>query len=302
MDNHSMSNRIMNVDPYEIIQAIDEPLLVLSESLTIVFGNRSFYSTFGVNRTEIEGTSVFSIGDGMFDLPIIREKFNQILKERKDPDTFDLDHIIPKAGRRTFMIFLNQILRHENTDSEQILIRFKDITDKLAADCAIMQKRLEIAEESKPIIKIWDDTLILPLIGTLDTIRAKKTTEQLLDAIRKESARFVILDGTAIENIDDAEVANLIKATRAIKLLGAQVILTGIKPEMAMTMVQLGIDLHDIQTRATLKEGMQHALESQGFIITYKGGIRDEQQLSIARDNERLQKSSIRLISPYREP
>jgi rsbT co-antagonist protein RsbR len=192
--------------------------------------------------------------------------------------------------------------RYGNSSTDQVVVRFIDITEKLAAERSIRQKTQEILELSTPISKIWDEILILPLIGTLDTIRANKMIEQLLEAIRRESARYIIMDGTAVQSIDETGATNIIKATVAIKLLGAQVIMTGIKPEVAMTMVQLGIELRDIQTRATLQEGVQYALESRGYLIMHKASIREEQQGNSGRENERSTKSTLRLISPYREP
>ncbi len=297
-----MSNRTTNVDPFEIIQTVDEPLFVLNESFAIVFGNRAFDNTFGVSRAEIEGNSIFSIGGGMLDIPIVREKFEGVFRERKSLESFDLEHVFPKAGRRTFTIHVSLMRRYGSASSEQIVARFIDITEKLAAERAIREKTQEILELSTPISKIWDEILILPLIGTLDTIRANKMIEQLLEAIRRESARYIIMDGTAVQTIDDTGATNIIKATAAIKLLGAQVIMTGIKPEVAMTMVQLGIELRDIQTRATLQEGVQYALESRGYLIMHKGSVREEQQINSGREQDRTPKSTLRLISPYREP
>ena len=297
-----MSNRTSNVDPFEIIQTVDEPLFVLNESFAIVFGNRAFDSTFGVNRAEIEGNSIYSIGGGMFDIPLIREKLDLVFREKRTLESFDLEHTFPKAGKRTFTIIASLMRRYGNATSEQMVVRFIDITEKLIAERSIRQKTQEILELSTPISKIWDEILILPLIGTLDTIRANKMIEQLLEAIRRESARYIIMDGTAVQSIDETGATNIIKATVAIKLLGAQVIMTGIKPEVAMTMVQLGIELRDIQTRATLQEGVQFALESRGYLIIHKGAIREEQQMNSGRDNERSTKSTLRLISPYREP
>jgi len=297
-----MSNRTTNVDPFEIIQTVDEPLFVLNESYEIVFGNRAFDTTFGVNRADIEGKSVYSIGGGMFDLPHMKEKLELVFREKKVIESFELDHTFPKAGRRTFTINASMMRRYGSAISEQVVVRFIDITEKLAAERAIREKTQEILELSTPISKIWDEILILPLIGTLDTVRADKMIAQLLDAIRRESARYIIMDGTAVQSMDETGARNIIKATVAIKLLGAHVIMTGIKPEVAMTMVQLGIELRDIQTRATLQEGVQFALESRGYLIMHKGAIREEQQINGPRDADRQPKSTLRLISPYREP
>jgi len=143
------------------------------------------------------------------------------------------------------------------------------------------------------------------MIGTLDAERANKMIEQLLDAISRERARSIIMDGTGITHIDEMVATHIIKATTAVKLLGSQVIMTGVKPEVAMMMVKLGIDLKDIVTRATLQEGVQYALDSRGYMVVSKSSIMSEEQTfqtAAPRQNGQSAKPTIRIVNPYREP
>jgi len=299
-----MSARTLNVDPFEIIQSIDEPLFVLNDKFAVVFGNRAFDQTFGVNRADIEGKSVYEIGSGMLNVQVIRQTLDSLKNAGTEVKRFEVEITIPE-GKKTFVVNAGMMRRYGSSNEDQFLVRFEDITDQLAAERSIKEKSAAILELSTPITKIWDEILVLPMIGTLDTERANKMIEQLLDAISRERARSIIMDGTGITHIDELVATHIIKATTAVKLLGSQVIMTGVKPEVAMMMVKLGIDLKDIVTRATLQEGVQYALDSRGYMVVSKSSIMSEEQTfqtASPRQNGQGTKPTIRIVNPYREP
>ena len=299
-----MSARTLNVDPFEIIQSIDEPLFVLNDKFAVVFGNRAFDQTFGVNRADIEGKSVYEIGSGMLNVQVIRQTLDSLKNAGTEVKRFEVDITIPE-GKKTFVVNAGMMRRYGSSNEDQFLVRFEDITDQLAAERSIKEKSAAILELSTPITKIWDEILVLPMIGTLDTERANKMIEQLLDAISRERARSIIMDGTGITQIDELVATHIIKATTAVKLLGSQVIMTGVKHEVAMMMVKMGIDLKDILTRATLQEGVQYALDSRGYMVVSKSSIMSEEQTfqtASPRQNGQGAKPTIRIVNPYREP
>jgi rsbT co-antagonist protein RsbR len=116
-----------------------------------------------------------------------------------------------------------------------------------------------IHELSTPIVPINDQILVLPLIGAIDATRAQQIMETMLEAIIQQRAQVLIVDITGIAAVD-TQVANyLLQSAQAAQLLGARVILVGIAPEVAQTIVQLGIDLSSILTRSTLKDGLRLA-------------------------------------------
>lgn len=299
-----MATRTLNVDPFEIIQSIDEPLFVLNDKFEVVFGNRAFDQTFSVSRADIEGKSVYGIGNGMLNIQLIRQTLESLKNAGTEVKRFEVEITIPE-GKKSFVVNAGMMRRYGSSNEDQFLVRFEDVTDQLAAELSIREKSAAILELSTPITKIWDEILVLPMIGTLDTERANKMIEQLLDAISRERARSIIMDGTGITHIDELVATHIIKATTAVKLLGSQVIMTGVKPEVAMMMVKLGIDLKDIVTRATLQEGVQYALDSRGYMVVSKSSIMsDEQTFQTAspRQNGQGTKPTIRIVNPYREP
>jgi anti-anti-sigma regulatory factor len=120
-----------------------------------------------------------------------------------------------------------------------------------------------LRELSTPIFPVSDDVVMIPLIGAIDSRRAQQVIEQLLQGVMNQRARIAILDITGMPLVDTQAADTLIRAAQAVRLLGAQVLITGIRPEVAQTMVSLGINLEGILTRATLQSGIAHALQQR---------------------------------------
>ncbi len=154
-----------------------------------------------------------------------------------------------------------------------------DITERKQAEQAmqqIEQERLQFQQElieaqqaairelSTPLIPLTKTVVLMPLVGTLDSRRTQQVMETLLEGVAARQADTVILDITGVQ-IVDTQVANaLIQATQAVRLLGAQIMLTGIGPVIAQTMVHLGIDLHSIHTQSNLEQAIRTVLRSAG--------------------------------------
>jgi PAS domain S-box-containing protein len=129
----------------------------------------------------------------------------------------------------------------------------------------IAAQQAALRELSTPIIPLTDDVVVMPLIGTIDSNRAQQVIETLLAGVAASRSKTAILDITGVQVVD-TQVANaLLRAAQAVKLLGARVVLTGIRPEIAQTLVGLGLDLSGIVTRATLQSGIAFALAGQAM-------------------------------------
>lgn len=146
---------------------------------------------------------------------------------------------------------------------------FRDVTEQHHAEeerAALQQQIIAVQQSalrelSTPLIPISDRVVIMPLIGTIDSTRAQQVMETLLDGIVRYQAEIVILDITGVQMVD-TQVANaLVQAAQAVKLLGAQVMLTGIQPRIAQILVHLGVDLSGIIAQGTLQAGIAYALD-----------------------------------------
>ena len=142
-------------------------------------------------------------------------------------------------------------LKQEVEERQQVEM---ELREKLAF---IHRQEEAIRAMSTPIIQIWDSVLTLPVVGSLDSARASSMMEQLLAEIVRTRSRFAILDLTGVDIVDTATADHLLKIMRAVELLGARCIVTGIRPGVAQTMVSLGVDLASISTLRNLQEGLK---------------------------------------------
>ena len=136
----------------------------------------------------------------------------------------------------------------------------RDITEKAERERLIVRQRDEILALSVPVIEVWDGVLVLPIIGTLDSYRAARTTEGLLQRMAELGTSVVILDISGVPLLDTAAAQNLLQTVGAARLMGAASIVSGVRPETAQSMVQLGVSLSGVHSRRTLRDALRLAL------------------------------------------
>lgn len=124
----------------------------------------------------------------------------------------------------------------------------------------IEEQAEHIRRLSTPVIEIWNDVLVMPLIGIIDGQRGEALMEAMLGSVAGRRARHVILDLTGVESIDTAAADQLLRVVRAGELVGAHCVLTGLHPTTAMTLTDLGVELGEIRTLRTVKEGLRYCL------------------------------------------
>ncbi len=132
----------------------------------------------------------------------------------------------------------------------------------------IREQTAAIAEMATPVTAIWDDILLLPLVGILDSLRAKQVMASTLQEIKETRARVLILDILGVPAIDTNIAGHLIKLVRAARLMGCECVLTGLSPAIAQTIVHLGIDLGDLRTSSRLSDGLAYAFRLRGLQVT----------------------------------
>ncbi|MES2786012.1 MAG: STAS domain-containing protein [Pseudomonadota bacterium] len=132
----------------------------------------------------------------------------------------------------------------------------------------IKRQQNELLELSTPVIKLWEGVLAVPMIGTLDSSRTQLVMEALLQRIVDTGSQLAIIDITGVPTVDTLVAQHLLKTVSAIRLMGAECIISGIRPQIAQTIVHLGIDLQGIASKATLADALSLALAQGGWRIT----------------------------------
>jgi rsbT co-antagonist protein RsbR len=159
---------------------------------------------------------------------------------------------------RAFIAIVHDLTERKRAEAERVRLQEQIIGAQAAA----------LAELSTPMIPISDEVLAMPLIGAIDTQRAQQVLEALLRGIEQSRARIAILDITGVPVVDTQVAKTLIIAAQGVRLLGAEIVLTGIRPEVAQTLVGLGVDLGSIVTRSTLQRGIAYARNGRAGIKT----------------------------------
>ena len=132
----------------------------------------------------------------------------------------------------------------------------------------IRQQQDSIRELSTPVLPVRSRLLILPIIGVLDSTRARQLTEQLLNGIRTHRAKVVVIDITGVPDVDESVADHLVRTVDASRLMGASVIITGLSPEIAQTLVTIGLDLSKMDTIGDLQGGLEKAEQLLGYSVT----------------------------------
>jgi rsbT co-antagonist protein RsbR len=137
-----------------------------------------------------------------------------------------------------------------------------------AREKIIADQAASMLELSTPVVRLWDGIIAVPLVGTLDSARTQLVTEKLLETLVATGADHAVLDITGVPTVDTEVAQHLLKTVSAARLLGAECIVCGIRPQVAQTIVSLGIEFGDITTKATLADALHHALTRSGLKVT----------------------------------
>ncbi len=143
-----------------------------------------------------------------------------------------------------------------------------------AGEELIARQRQQLLEVATPVISLWEGIVAVPLIGTLDSARSQVVMESLLQSIVTQRAQYAILDITGVPTVDSLVAQHLMKTVAAARLMGADCIVSGIRPATAQTIVQLGIDLGSVLTRASLADALAYALRQQDIEVSARVSLR----------------------------
>jgi rsbT co-antagonist protein RsbR len=150
---------------------------------------------------------------------------------------------------------VNMMLESLVTVREETLIAQSNLEEQIGT---IEKQRAAIRELSTPIIEVWAGVVCVPIVGILDSSRASEMTSALLNAVVEKKALFTIIDITGIDAMDTGATDHFLRMARAVRLLGAECVLSGVNPNVARTVTHMGIDLTGVRTHRTLREALQY--------------------------------------------
>ncbi len=182
-----------------------------------------------------------------------------------------------KDGKQFWASVVITALREKNGTLRGYGKVTRDLTERKRTEEQLQQQAREIMELSTPVMQVWQGVVVAPLIGSLDSQRTQQFMERLLNRIVETNSPMALVDIMGVPTIDTQTAQHLIETISAVRLLGAQVVLTGVRPAIAQTLVHLGIDLSDFSTRSSLAAGLRVALDKLNLQVVPKNheGNRD---------------------------
>ena len=257
--------KLLNAEFEGKINAIDKSQGTIEFNMdgTVITSNDNFLNVLGYSLEEVKGKHhrMFCEEDyaNSSDYKEFWEKLNQ--------GEFNSGEYkrIGKNGREVFIQASYNPILDLNGKPMKVLKIASDVTEQKRLEAERTKQAALIMEMSTPVMRLWDSILLLPIVGLVDSKRVQLIMETVLQKILDYQAKVIILDIQGVPAVDSAVANHLIKVTKATRLMGCTCIVTGISPEISQALVNLGIELTDILTQSTLKDGVSTSLEKVGF-------------------------------------
>jgi rsbT co-antagonist protein RsbR len=254
-----------------IVEAAPNAMVLANQEGSIVLINSQTERLFGYERDELIGQSVEVLVPERVRSahPGHRAGFFADPRARAMGAGRDLYGVHKDNHQIPVEIGLNPLVTEEGTF---VLASIIDITERKRAEETIARQAQEILDVSTPVVQMWDGVVVAPLIGTLDSKRTEQFMERLLQRIVETNSPMALVDITGVPTIDTQTAQHLVETITAVRMLGAQVVLTGVRPSLAQTLVHIGIDLSHIITRSSLSAGLRVALDILNLQVVSKNG------------------------------
>jgi rsbT co-antagonist protein RsbR len=185
----------------------------------------------------------------------VRDEIYCIRSKNRPHDVYVQANAAALEGKRSLLVFRDITDRKRLEDD--LAQRSRDLAAQVTENEELVNRlRVALEDSSTPVLELWDDVLALPVVGIVDTQRSVQMSERLLKEVMDRRARYVIIDLTGVDVVDTSTADRLFKLSRAVSLLGAECVLTGIQPNVAQTLVELGVEFGALKTQRNLKRAL----------------------------------------------
>ncbi|WP_051676881.1 PAS domain-containing protein [Maridesulfovibrio frigidus] len=250
----------------QVLDQLPTPVFAVNTNMEVIFMNKAGQSLLGMNIADILGKTCASLFKSKHcDTTECRMKHAM-----ESGKACTARNELTINSRTVPIEYTAAPLRDENGKIIGGLEYAIDITERVRDENRLREQSRTIQEISTPAISLWEGIVVLPVLGIIDSLRAKQMMNAMLNKIKETSAKTIILDIQGVAAVDTAVANHLIKITKATKLMGCRCIISGISPAVAETLVQLGIDLGDVATNSSLRDALGDAFTLMNLEVKKK--------------------------------
>ncbi len=247
----------------QVLDQLPTPVMAVDTDLKVIYINAAGCAFLGKSESEVKGKPCAdAMGSHHCDTSDCCMR-----KAIAEGTPYGARNIVPVGGEDVPIHYLAAPLRDADGNIVGGLEYALDITEQVRYEERLREQSRTIREISTPAIQLWDGVVTMPVVGVVDSARAKQMMDSMLAKIAETSCKVIILDIQGVAAVDTAVANHLIKITKATRLMGCQCIISGVSPAVAEAIVQLGIDMGDVKTNSTLRDALQDAFDLRGLRV-----------------------------------